>query len=94
MTTIKILFLLSVFSSMCKFDINFKCARFTKYLSGLLTILYCSCKQKNRVLVVVMFIDETFYDDTLKKIFTGATPHHNKYNSFPELFFNITSCSF
>ena len=27
---------------------------------------------------VVMFIDEPFYDDAcLKKIFTGATPHHN-----------------
>ena len=38
--------------------------------------------------VVVMFIDETLYDDAfLKKIFTGATPHSYKYNSSSEIFF-------
>ena len=38
----------------------------------------------------VVFIDETLYDEAfLKKIFTGATPHH-KYNSSSEfLFINV-----
>ena len=37
---------------------------------------------------VVMFIDQTFYDDAFfKKIFSGANPHQYKYNSFPEFFF-------
>ena len=36
---------------------------------------------------IVMFIDETLYDDAFfKKIFTDATPHHN---SSPEIFFFI-----